>query len=341
MMKKVLTLTLLIIAIGTLSGMYPEAQAASYQRSSSDDTFGIGLGYLTGNTLYHISAYDATGGIESELEFPLKTLLLGLEYSYIGRNARGQDALKIGIRWSFNKVGSFNIDNGSGKLKDSDWLTDNFDIEAPPSPPNPPNSGFPHPGLDIYSESDIDLKATIIDLRASYGFWPSARISLGPLGGLLYQNFQYDASNVRQVGFGPWASGATGSFSGKVLTYEVTYIIPYLGIHSGMLVSKNFQAFLDLGYSPWASAEDRDDHILRRKTSQAKTTGYAYLVTITAQWDIKDNDFFLVRGQYLEVNTTGPQTQTFYDGSGDVITGINDKITSQQTSLSLTFSHRF
>jgi outer membrane protease len=170
MIRRIQTLALLMIALGTVSGMHSEAQAAPYQWSSNDVTLGVGVGHLTGNTLYHISAYDATGGIESELEFPLKTFLLGLEYGYVGRNARGQDALKIGVQWYTN------IDRGSGKLKDSDWLTDNFDIQAPPSPPNPPNSGFPHPGLDIYSESDIDLKANIIDLRASYSFWPSTRI---------------------------------------------------------------------------------------------------------------------------------------------------------------------
>ncbi len=329
-MKRILALTLLTITLWTCPGVYHAAQAAPpSQQSSSDNTFGIGIGigFMSGNTLYHISAYDATGGIESELEFPLKTLLLGLEYGYVGRNARGQDDLKIGIQWFMN------IDNGSGKLKDSDWLTDSVDIIE---------VGAPHPGLDIYSESDITLKANIIDLRASYNFWPSDSLSVGPLGGFLYQNFQFDASNVHQVGYGPYNTPSyTGSVSGLVLTYEVTYTIPYLGIHSEMLVSRSFQAFLDLGYSPWASAEDRDDHVLRKKVSKAKTKGSAYLAAITAQWDIEDNDFFLIRGQYLEINTTGTQTQTFYDGSGDVFTGINDKITSKQISATVLFSHRF
>jgi outer membrane protease len=101
------------------------------------------------------------------------------------------------------------------------------------------------------------------------------------------------------------------------------------------------QALVDLGYSPWAAAEDRDDHVLRKKLSTAKTEGSASFAAVTAQWDIEDNDFFLVRGQYLKIDTTGTQTQAFYDGTGDVFTGINDKITSQQTSLSFLFSHRF
>lgn len=305
--------------------------APPFQKSSSDNTFGLGLGSLNGHTLYHISIYDATGGVESELEFPLNTVLFGLEGGYVSKNTKGQDAFKIGLQWLTN------LDSGSGKLKDSDWISGTVETSPPPN-----GLGFPaHPGLDIYSESDIALKANIIDIRASYNFWPSKGLAVGPLGGFLYQNFQFDASNVHQVGYGPYAPGYTGSVSGLVLTYEVTYTIPYLGIHSEMLVSKNFQAVLDLGYSPWASAEDTDDHVLRKKISTAKTEGSAYFATITAQWDIEDNDFFVIRGQYLEISTTGTQTQTFYDGSGDVFTGINDKITSEQLSVTFLFSHRF
>ena len=326
-MKRILALTFLTIALWTCSGVYHAAQAAQpFQQNAIDYAFGYGIGYLNGNTLYHISVYDATGGIESELEFPLNTVLFGLEGGYVSKNAKGQDEFRIGLQWSMN------MGSSSGKLKDSDWLTDSVDIIE---------VGSPHPGLDIYSESDIALKANIIDLRGSYNNWISDNLSIGPLGGFLYQNFQFDASNVHQVGYGPYAPGYTGSVSGRVLTYEVTYTILYFGMHTEIPFSNKFQAVVDLGYSPWASAEDKDDHILRQKISKAKTSGSAYLASITAQWDIEDNDFFLIRGQYLKIDTTGTQTQTFYDGSGDVFTGINDRITSKQISASVLFNHRF
>ena len=327
-----------IAACLVLSLSPPAFAAASFARQPGEYQFGFGLGYLTGSTLYHISSYDATGGIESELEFPLNTVLFSLEGGYVSKNRKGQDAFKIGLQWSMN------IGNGSGKLKDSDWLSGAVETSPPPN-----GLGFPaHPGLDIYSESEIDLKANIFDLRASYNFWPSTGLSLGPMGGLLYQNFQYDASNVKQVGYGPYAPGYTGSSSGLVLTYEVTYTIPYLGIHSEMLLGRSFQAILDLGYSPLAAAEDEDDHVRRGKRPTGSTLGNAYLATLTAQWDMEDNDFFLMRGQYLKIDTSGTQTQTWYrapnsDGvpAGYTITGIDDKITSQQISLSLLFTHRF
>jgi outer membrane protease len=331
------------IAIATclvLALSLPSFAVSSFDRNSEEGMFGFGPGYLTGSTLYHISAYDATGGIESELEFPLNTVLFSLEGGYVSKNTKGQDAFKIGLQWSTN------LGNGSGKLKDSDWLSGTAETGPPPN-----GLGLPaHPGLDIYSESDIVLKANSIDLRASYNFWVSPDVAFGPMGGLIYQNFQFDARNVKQVGYGPYAPGFTGSVSGPVLTYKVTYTIPYLGIHYEMFVSKKFQAAVDIGYSPWASAEDTDDHVLRGKRSTGSTSGSSHLTTVTAQWDIKDNIFFLLRGQYLKIDTTGTQTQTWYRSevtssgtipAGTTITGINDKITSQQNSLSLLLNQRF
>jgi outer membrane protease len=317
-----------------LSSSVTVQAAQPVQQSSGDITFGIGIGYLNGNTLYHISSYDATGqGIESELEFPLKTFLFSIQGGYLSKDLKGRDEVKITLQWLTN------IDNGSGQLKDSDWATDAVDIAL---------VGAPHAGLDIFSTSDIKLKANILDLRASYNNWLSDTLSVGPLGGFLYQNFHFDASHLSQVGYGPYAPGYTGTIPGKVLTYDVTYIIPYLGIHSELQLSKQFHALVDLGYSPWVSAEDEDDHLLRYKRSNGSTTGTAYLAAVSARWDLQDDNSFLLQGQYLKIDTTGTQTQTWYrapnsDGlpAGYTITGIHDKVTSQQTTITFLFNHRF
>jgi outer membrane protease len=317
-----------------LSSSMTVQAAQPVQQSASDFSFGIGIGYLNGNTLYHISSYDATGqGIESELEFPIKTFMLSIQGGYLSKDRKGRDEVKITLQWLTN------IDSGSGQLKDSDWLTDTYDIQAPPSPPNPPNSGYPHPGLDIFSTSDIKSTVNIIDLRGSYSNWLSDNLSIGPLGGFLYQNFQFDASNLNQVGYGPWAV-YTATVPGLVLTYQVTYAVPYLGVHSQIQLGHQFQTIIDLGYSPWVWVNDKDDHVLRQKVAEASTTGKAYLASATLQWNIQD-DCIQVGGQYLKIDTTGTQTQTFYDGSGIIITGINDKITSEQTFLTILFNHRF
>jgi len=334
-MKNQLTAILAILGFAAvLSGPGYGAPAPSSRDGGSVVVdLGLGLGTLRGNTLYHISSYNATGGVESELEFPLETVLIGLEGSYIEKDKKGRERLSLRFHWFTN------VDNGSGVLKDSDWLSGQPEIDL---------VGASHPGLDIYSESDISLKTHIIDVHASYKFWPSDRWCIGPLAGFLFEKFSFDASNVSQVGYGPYAGSYTQSTSGPVLTYEVTYVVPYVGVHAEARVSRSLRAGIDLGFSPVASASDEDDHLLRTKVARGSTTGTAYLVTIAAIWDLRNNDFLQLRGQHVDISTTGTQSQSWYGNAdapiayaGDVITGIDDRIESRQTSAYLLFSHRF
>jgi outer membrane protease len=223
-------------------------------------------------------------------------------------------------------------------MKDSDWLTDNVDIV---------NVGATHPGKDIYSESDIDLSATIFDIHALYSLHPVSSFSIGPVGGFLYEHFHSDISNTSQIGYGPYNNPPNGSPSytgvvlGKTLDYEVTYKIPYLGLHAEKRLGDSFQAGMEAGYSAWADAEDRDDHVLRSKLSTGTATGTAYRANLSARWDISDTDFFQLTGSYMKIRTTGTQHQYFYAGpfagqSGDV----DDKITSSQFSILLLYTQR-
>ena len=309
--------------------------APSASRDPGEGSVGIGLGYLNGNTLYHISVSDATGGVESELEFPLEAMLFGLAFGYVGRDDKGLERFSLQLQWFMN------ADRGSGVLKDSDWLWGKPEIDL---------VGTAHPGLDIYSESDISLKAHIIDLRASYNAWQSGRWCIGPLAGFLYEKFSFDASNVNQVGYGPYAGGYTLFSPGPVLTYEATYAIPYLGVHAGSRFGSSLSATADVGYTPVASAWDKDDHLLRSKISEGSTMGSAYLITLAAQWEPWNDHFLQLSGQYVGISTTGTQTQTWYADettstgtipAGTTISGINDRIESHQTSATLVYRYRF
>jgi len=329
-------ITACLLLLPALSGN----AASSAWQDPGDGIFAIGMGYLTGNTLYHISSYDASGGIESELEFPLKTLLFSLSGGYIGRDVRGREEFRITLQWLTN------IGGGSGQFQDSDWISGTAETSPPPA-----GLGFPaHPGLDIYSTSDMTLRANIIDIRGSYNAWRSKDVSIGPFGGVLYQRFEYDASNANQVGYGPYAASRTVMVPGPVLTYDVTYVIPYMGLHSELAAGRQFKAVGELGFSPFVSASDTDDHLLRGKVAEGSTTGTAFLAALSAQWDLKSNDSILLQAQYLNISTSGTQTQTWYRDevtssgtipAGTVISGIDDKITSQQTSVNVLFSHRF
>lgn len=323
------TFLALLVAAVLLASASAQARSMSSLSSSDDPSvsqFGLSMGYMNGMTLYHISSYDITGsGVESELEFPLNTLLLGLEGAY--RNT--ERGIAGGFQFDYRLATS--MGGGSGKMKDSDWLTDDLDIFL---------VGSPNPGLDIYSESDADLKAMIIDLRLSYSAWASEEWDAGPLVGLLYEKFSYDVSNVNQVGYGPYAAGYSGSASGLVLTYEVAYTIPLVGIRTTLHPTDSFEGRLDLGYSPWVSAKDKDDHLLRYKLSEASTTGDAFLAALSGQWETEAGNFIQLRGEYLKIDTTGTQDQRFYDGSGVSFSGINDRIDSEQFTFSLVFTAR-
>ena len=319
----VITTAALILAA---AGPARSATSFSSYEEPSVSQFGFTLGYMTGMTLYHISSYDTSGsGVESELEFPLNTMLFGIAGSHRSAGWEERGGFQFDYRWLMN------LGDGSGKMKDSDWLTDDLDIFL---------VGSANPGLDIYSESDIDLKAMLIDLRLSYDMWSNEQWHIGPLVGLVYEKFSYDVRNVNQVGYGPYAASYSGSVPGLVLTYEVTYTIPVVGLRSVLLSGPTFEAQLDLGYSPWVSAEDTDDHLLRLKRSEASTKGNAILATVSAQWETGKDSYLSLRGQYLKTETKGTQSQVFYDGSGISFSGIDDRIDSEQTTVYLLITTR-
>lgn len=278
---------------------------------------GLQSAYLKGDTTYHISF---PGG-ESELEFPLKTFLWGPKVGLGYKNPQGQEKIRLNARWLTN------IGHGSGKMKDSDWIEDEYDG---------------HPGLDIYSESNIKLKANIVDMDVIYNFWPAKNLSIGPMLGYKYQQFKYDVSDTNQVGYGPWAPFATAYVPGKTLDYKVTYHIPYFGLNSDVLLGEKFQANMKLGYTPWAFAKDRDDHVLRYKLSKGDTDGYAYIANLNANWNFLPHWFLGVDGEYMKIHTTGTQHQSFYAGPYVGTTyDVDDKITSEQWLFTAMVTYRF
>jgi outer membrane protease len=279
---------------------------------------GFDAGYLYGDTTYHISYYIGTSGIESELEFPLQAPLTGVTFGFGRSSMRSETPFSLQATWRTN------LGAGYGKMKDSDWATDDIDIIT---------VGAAHPGKDIYSESEIELTANITDVRMAYAFHPSRGTALSPLIGYLRQNYEYDVSNTDQVGYGPYNVPAyTGFIAGKTLAYEITYTMPYAGAQLD-LIGDTFSLRLEAVYSPDANAEDRDDHILRYKLSTAKADGDMIGGQLNLEWAAGNAVTIGLSGGYMRISTTGIQTQTFYAGpySGWTAT-IDDKISSSQAS---------
>lgn len=271
-------------------------------------SLGPQFGYISGHTTYHISSYSGTSGVESELEFPLRAVLGGLVLTA----SDGQTDLEVGFLT--------NITSGSGKLKDSDWLTSDLDIQE---------TGQAHPGKDIYSESRIDLRAVVLEgaVKTTYSL---NGIDVLPTLGMVYQFFDFDAYDTEQVGYGPYASVYTVSVSGRTIEYSIGYFFFYLGPE---VEGQWQQLTLSAGvfFCPYVYASDRDDHLLRYKLSEAETDGTGYVARLSVSWQPQRGPRVSLQGRYLSLNTSGTQRQTFYSGQfqGQTYT-VDDTIKTDQ-----------
>ena len=275
---------------------------------------------MVGHTTYHISF---TGGA-SELEFPVDNSLWGFEGSLGYRHPYNDKQDRARLTISFFS----DIDNDAGKMKDYDWVDDDG-----------------HSGLDIYSESDADLDAVIIDLYYIFNFFPSKMIVIGPMIGYRYQFFEYEISNLYQIGFGPYSQDPNinvGFIPGKTLTYEVKYNIVYFGLNTDVLVGDSFRLNLR-GGAGWVSAKDEDDHLVREppKLSKGDCEGEAYLANINASLNFFHNWTLQLSGEYIGIYTNGKQRQESYNPPGLIGDNINDKITSSLWMAYVTLKYRF
>lgn len=260
-------------------------------------SLGANIGYLSGNTLYHITIpiNEVVSGLlvtygESELEFPLDSAIGGVAAS-LG---------KKGI-WSLDLSVSKNLTKDTGKTKDSDWLTV-VDIRT----------GETERGLIIYSESDTDMDAFQLDISGKYYFLKRERTSLGIIAGYRYQNFSFDISDLEQID----AWGGYNFVPGKVATYEITYNIPYGGVAFDLRPSNRFSLNFS-GAIGWASAEDEDNHILRSKRSTSKSDGPFYLLKAQGNLSLSHRLFLQMALEYLRIDTDGTQDQIRYANTSE------------------------
>lgn len=291
----------------------------------------IHYGLMNGYTLYRI---DFRGGA-SELEFPLDTSYWG-----VGIDLRQKDSPNDAkYRARFTATWSVNGDKKAGALKDRDWIDDDIAFHSIAYGSTITQN---HPGVDIYSESDTDLRATVYDFHYYYNLYPKEIVSVGPMAGYMVRKFHYDVHNVNQVGYGPYEPFENFSWPGRVLEYDVRYSLIYAGLGIDFGDSEAAHFYADIGYSPWAKAKDRDDHILREKISEAATDGYAYVGQAAVDWKFSDRWSLAGQGQYTYIYTTGTQYQSFY-GESDTgfIYTVDDTIKSKTLFWSLAIKYKF
>ena len=310
-----------------------------------DLTFGLGM--LSGDTTYQIGGnFSAPGALAvtvhfpiSELEFPLDIFLLSVRAGLVFDD-RVRACLEI--KKSFSQ--------GDGKMKDSDWgswwLYNYPDVYA----------WARQDSLDVYSESDAELDVLIWDVNLRCDFIKKPKWTVS--GGIGYkrQNFNYYTSDVDQ-----WypsyteyatdieneptidpndkaaASGHVYAY-GKVLSYEVTYTIPYIEIAAAYHVNQNFNIEGSVGFSPLAGADDVDVHILRAKVSEGDCNGDAFIYSLKGSYGFSKSWSFGLQLDYTRIDTEG-ESKSYVDGAYSHT--IEQKTFSDQLETFITLGYTF
>lgn len=197
-----------------------------------DDRLGafLQIGYLGGHTSYDFDHHT------SELEFPMDNWMLGCGlYAELNK-----------YNLSINTDFWTNTEDRAGYMKDKDWSWGN---------------------LYSYTESPSELNTFIWDINLKYDFYKKTimqiKNKLGILLGYTYEEFDYDMYELYYVI--DQVSGYQGQtlYQGqKVLEYEITYHLPYVGLAADFK-HKRWGIGGNVKYSFYPTAEDVDHHLLR------------------------------------------------------------------------------
>lgn len=293
-----------------------------------------GIERMSGDSTYQIGGKVETTTDSGYVRFPISELMFPLDI-YMASVGCSVDIEK---KWNFRTYLKKSTTRDAGKMEDSDWGINYYEIDWWMDP----NS------LDIYSESDAELDALKFELNIQYSLLNEPYEYLNLLitagCGFLYQKYDFEVSNLDQ-----WYPSLNEYFGydighdyekGKVLTYEINYSIPYIMIGTKFDIQDIFYISAEFGYSPFARAEDEDDHILRSKISKGDCDGDAKLLSLELLYSIPwiDKMFLMLDLDYFEIDTKG-ESKSYIDGYYDHT--INQKITSKQISTSLSIGYRF
>ena len=284
----------------------------------------VGLGELSGHTTYQIGGTLSTPSGSGEVHFPISELEFPLDVYMVSLGASVGFAEKLKLSASVKK----NITDDAGKMKDSDWGA--WWLYG---------YGRAEQGtLDIYSESDADLDALIVDVNLRYRLHRGFFVGLG----YIHQNFDYEISNVHQ-----WYPSYNYYFgvdsphdrvNGTVLKYEVTYSIPYIEIVFIGKATDTFTVEMSLGYSPIVNVEDEDQHLLRSKVNEGDCDGTAILFSLEGRYDFFKNWFLTLGFDYVKIETDG-KSEAFFSGVYDHT--IDLEIESEQLFAGITVGYAF
>lgn len=288
-----------------------------------------GIGLMRGHTTYQIGGKIDTPEGSGRIRFPLSELIFPLDI----RIGTLEAEVSLNQNWTVTAGIKKNISSEAGKMKDSDWGINYYDIVGWTDPDS----------LDIYSESDTDAEAFIAELAVKYYVVKQrskkTEFKLFVGGKYIYHHFDFDVSNVHQ-----WYPSLPEEphfyDQDKVLTYEVTKHIPAVTIGAELFTKYNFRLDAMIGYSPFVTVEDEDDHILRGKLSKAECDGDAVFFSLAGSYRFHRNWTINLEYDYIYIDTDGRQKQYDYVDGFDIGT-IDTKNFSETSTYGVSVSYLF
>ena len=291
----------------------------------------IGGGYLAGETQYQIGGTIKEASGTTEVHFPLSELNFPLDAFML----KGQVEATFKERWGLMLSAATNITEDTGDMRDSDWIIS-------------PSS------LDIYSESDTEMDALLLEGKLSYIFYEgyygqgavneqgvnSDLIFAYSVGlGYKYQDFEFDIYDLDQ-----WYPSLPDEphdiVPGRVLAYEAEYQIPYLELAMIMKARDKYRFELSLGYAPVINFEDKDQHLLRDLVAVADHDwdGNAKFVKLMGRYNLSQRWYLQADFEAMQIESEG-RSETYVGGAWDHT--IDHEVESHQYSSYLTLGCSF
>jgi len=94
-----------------------------------------------------------------------------------------------------------------------------------------------------------------------------------------------------------------------------------------------------LGYSPFVTVEDRDQHLLRNKVNRGDLEGDALLFSVEARYNIFTNWFLMFGIDYVTIETDKGNMDASFNGIYDHT--VTEEVESTQTSAMITVGYAF
>jgi len=363
-MSRMIWTLICFFLLGTALPIYADEQGDTNQASSEENPssampdqpsikpqFGLslGLGMMRGYTRYQIGGLRTGPGYSfqqpdptSELDFPLDVPMLSFKVNLV---LSERILLSAGLKK--------NLSQAAGTMEDSDWgiwyMADQLgQLAVQPDYPLRDDS------LDIYSESDAELDALIWDIKVGYRFVNKPRWSLTGSLGFIRQQFNYDISDPIEwyPSFSYYYGYDLGQYTvrGKVLTYDITYNIPYcMGELGGWLTSR-IKVSGTFGFSPGFSpfpfhvwATDRDHHLIgiygKGSVSTTDSTGGALMYGLHGGIDLSRHWALSANYENMRIKTSGDSNTTYGGFQGTY--SIPEDVKSSQQYLDLNISYSF